>query len=151
MSRYKHMTEEIFERACELIEEGLSVRQIFQREDFPARSAFFRWLENHPEHRDRYARACEVRQDDLFDEIIEISNSPKWGEVRKLDGDGNVVEIKEVDMIEHRRLQIEARKWSLGKLNPKKYGDKLDLTSGGDKLKGIAVSFVDGGRGRDDE
>ena len=27
-------------------------------------------------------------------------------------------------MIEHRRLQIDARKWLIGKMAPKKYGDK---------------------------
>jgi hypothetical protein len=30
-------------------------------------------------------------------------------------------------MLGHRRLQIDARKWMLGKLNPKKYGDKLEV------------------------
>ena len=34
-------------------------------------------------------------------------------------------------MIEHRRLQVDARKWAAGKLAPKKYGDKLAV--GGDE------------------
>ena len=29
-------------------------------------------------------------------------------------------------MIAHRRLKIDALKWSLSKLNPKKYGDKVE-------------------------
>ncbi|MQB38834.1 hypothetical protein DXT97_18810 [Agrobacterium tumefaciens] len=45
----------------------------------------------------------------------------------KLDKDGEVVVISKGDMIEHRRLQIDARKWMAGKLRPKVYGDKLDV------------------------
>ena len=42
----------------------------------------------------------------------------------KIGKDG--VETTEGDMIEHRRLQVDARKWLAGKLAPKKYGDKTD-------------------------
>jgi hypothetical protein len=31
------------------------------------------------------------------------------------------------DMLGHRRLQVEARKWYAAKLAPKKYGDRLEL------------------------
>ena len=34
-------------------------------------------------------------------------------------------------MIEHRRLQIETRKWLLGKMAPKKYSDKQIYEHGG--------------------
>ena len=32
------------------------------------------------------------------------------------------------------RVEIDARKWFASKLLPRRYGDKLDLTSGGEKL-----------------
>lgn len=32
------------------------------------------------------------------------------------------------------RLALDARKWYLSKLLPKKYGDKLDVTSGGERI-----------------
>ena len=35
-------------------------------------------------------------------------------------------------MIEHRRLQIETRKWMLGRMAPKKYGDVQVHKHGGD-------------------
>jgi hypothetical protein len=31
-------------------------------------------------------------------------------------------------MIEHRRLQVDARKWILARMDPKKYGDKIEQT-----------------------
>ena len=51
------------------------------------------------------------------------------------------MEITKADMIQHRRLQIDARKWVLAKMNPKKYGDKVDLTSDGEKLVQINLNL----------
>ena len=34
-------------------------------------------------------------------------------------------------MIDHRRLQIDTRKWLIGKMAPKKYGDKQQLEHSG--------------------
>jgi hypothetical protein len=38
-------------------------------------------------------------------------------------------------MIEHRRLQIETRRWLLSKLRPREYGDKIEVTKGSDSLR----------------
>ena len=38
-----------------------------------------------------------------------------------------MIEVTKADMIEHRRLQIDARKWVAAKLRPKVYGDELDV------------------------
>ncbi len=35
-------------------------------------------------------------------------------------------------MIEHRRLQVDARKWYAGKLRPKVYGDKIQQEHSGE-------------------
>ena len=76
--------------------------------------------------REQYARARESQADAIFDEILAIADTPMVGEKRKVKEDGSV-EIQTGDMIEHRRLQVDARKWMAGKLRPKKYGDKLDI------------------------
>ena len=31
------------------------------------------------------------------------------------------------DTIQHRRLQVDSHKWMLGKMNPKKYSDKIQV------------------------
>jgi terminase small subunit-like protein len=58
-------------------------------------------------------------------------------------------------MIEHRRLQIDARKWMAGKLRPRKYGDKQpdpDGAAGENKLVievrgGMPPDEIEGGGG----
>jgi hypothetical protein len=82
----------------------------------PTKTSVFRCLAAHNAFRDQYARARDARADTLFDEILDIANKPIVGKKTKYDKDGNVVEVTEGDMIEHRRLQIDARKWMAGKL-----------------------------------
>lgn len=74
----------------------------------------------------QYARACEVRADDMFDEMIEIADTPVRGEFRKKLKDGTE-EVTEEDMLGHRRLQVDTRKWALARMNPRKYGEKVQV------------------------
>ena len=55
--------------------------------------------------------------DYLFDEIIEIADTPQLGVKKVIKPDGSV-ETTEADMIEHRRLRIDARKWAFGENVP---------------------------------
>lgn len=74
----------------------------------------------------RYAQARDQGLDSLADEIIEISNTPVIGEKTVTKATGT--ETTTGDMVEHRRLQVDARKWYLAKLAPKRYGDKQEVT-----------------------
>ncbi|OWV87354.1 hypothetical protein ATY75_03320 [Rhizobium sp. N122] len=118
---------EIADTICEQLAEGKSLRRICEPESMPSKSAVFRWLAAHDSFRDQYARAREAQADALFDETLDIADTPVSGEKTKVDKDGNVLELTKADMIEHRRLQIETRKWVAAKLRPKVYGDKLDV------------------------
>jgi hypothetical protein len=79
------------------------------------------WL-NEAECSEQYAHAREARADKIFEEILEISDSDKDDIL--YDADRNPVpnSIK----IQRNRLQVDARKWMLGKMQPKKYSDKIE-------------------------
>ena len=139
--RPSSFTQEMGDQIIDLIAEGESVRAICRRDGMPAMSTVFRWLAEIEAFSEQYARACEVRAALIFDEVLDISDTPMMGEKRKVisgGGDGDKIEVMEGDMIEHRRLQIDARKWVLARMAPKKYGDKLDL---GGSL-GVTVTFA---------
>lgn len=116
---------------------------ICKSELLPSATTVYNWLddEKHKKFLERYMRAREAQADLLSDEIIEISDTPQEGIVIKTDKDGNRSEEKG-DMLGHRKLQVDARKWKASKLAPKKYGDKLDLTSDGDKLTQSQITVV---------
>jgi hypothetical protein len=99
-------------------------------EVFPEPRTVYRWMLKHDEFSQRYARAKEDQLQILEDEILEIADRPQVGEIVTIKADGST-ERKVSDMIEHRKLQIDARKWLMSKLKPKKYGDRqaLELTT----------------------
>jgi hypothetical protein len=68
-------------------------------------------------------RSRAVLLDFWAEDIIDISDTQVEGErvVSKATGE----EVTTEDMLGHRKLQVDSRKWLLSKLAPKKYGDKL--------------------------
>lgn len=127
MARPSEYSEKRANQICERLADGESLKSICAKGNMPHRATVFRWLAAHDEFRDMYARAREAQADALFDEILDIANTPIEGTKCKVDKDGNVMEVTKGDMIEHRRLQIDARKWIAAKLRPKVYGDKIDV------------------------
>lgn len=144
MAYSKEQVKEIFDKICQRIEEGESLRSVLRDKDMPSSRTFFKWIDEDEEKVKQYARSTSIRADLIFDEILEISDNTIEGSVIHVKGDGTE-EVRTGDMLGHRRLQVDARKWILSKMNPKKYGDKseLDLTSKGEKLNTTTtVEFV---------
>ena len=88
-----------------MIGSGLTLQDICRLDDMPDRSTVYEWLGKYPELSDMYARAREERADMVADEIVMIADT--------------------ADDPNKARVQIDARKWWAAKVNPKKYGDKV--------------------------
>src|SRR5579871_3891881 len=145
MARPSSYTEQIGEEIClEIATTDKGLEEICSVDEFPEARTVYRWIIKHEEFCQKYARAKELQTQILADQIIPIADTPKVG-VKTVDKPTGV-ETTTGDMIEHRRLQIEARKWLLGKLMPKKYGDKVQAevsgADGGPIQASIAVTFV---------
>lgn len=97
---------------------------------FPDPATFYRWMLSHAELREIYTRAKNEQLQILADEIQQIADELQLGEIVTLKG--NDREVKIADMLEHRKLRIESRKWLLAKLAPKKYGEKLQAEHSGE-------------------
>ena len=121
----------IVDRICDALADARSLRSICCEPDMPAQSTVFRWLadERYAAFRERYARAREAQADAIFDEMLDIADdgTNDWMERRR--EDGSVDEVLNHEHISRSKLRVDARKWMAGKLAPKKYGEKLDLTS----------------------
>jgi hypothetical protein len=125
--------------------EGESLRSICRSDGMPAVSTFFVWVSQDTELEKQYSAAIQLRADVYFEQMMDIADTPIEGEKTKtIDGpDGQKIEVTTGDMIDHRKLQVDARKWALARMNPKKYGEKVDLNHGG-RVKVIPLD-------RDDE
>ena len=112
---------EIFERVAK----GEAIRTICETgrdEWLPSWPTFRKRLIDDADFATRYARAKEERADTLFDETLAIA-------------DAATPETVGVD-----RLRIDTRKWAAGKLRPKVYGDKLELS--GDAESPLTIQIV---------
>lgn len=129
-------TQEIADRICARLATGQSLRAICRDdESMPPEATVRLWvIEDRQGFSAQYARAREIGYESMADELIEIADTPRIGtkSVSKASG----IEITEADMIEHRRLQVDTRKWMLAKMLPKRYGDKLAI-GGADDLPPI--------------
>lgn len=127
---------------CEHIAHGKSLVS-WCKESGVGYSTVMGWLSADKAFSDKYARAREAQADYLAEEIVNIADTPQIG-VKTKTNDKGEVETTEGDMIEHRRLQVDARKWYASKLAPKKYGEKLAV-GGADDLPPLQSTVkVDG-------
>ena len=115
---------ELAEEFCELIADGMALKDISKMPGMPRESTVHQWLNKHPEFAELYARARLRRADKFADELIEIADT-------------------EEDAAKARN-RIDVRKWSAAKLNPKVYGDRTTISGTGDKDDAIVVDTSSG-------
>lgn len=115
-------TQELFDRICERMAEGESLRAICKAKDMPAKRTVLRWVANDEALAKQYSEAQQMRAECYFDEIIAIADS-------KSDP-------------QKTRVQIDARKWVLARMNPKKYGDKFTQELTGSDGGALVVKIV---------
>jgi hypothetical protein len=111
---------------CTRIAEGESLRSVCKDEHMPHKATVCRWLALHEDFRTRYALAHDWQAELLAEEILEIADdaSKDW---KLIERDGEVRWVLDQDNIQRARLRIDARKWMLARLAPKKYGDRIRL------------------------
>lgn len=138
---------ELAAEICSRLSAGEPLTKICRDTHMPAVATVYLWHVRHPEFLDMYARARLAQADTLADEIVRIADEPLLGtktEFTSSAKDGPSTKVTEGDMIEHRKLQVDARKWAASKFRPNKYGDKLDLTNSDGSLAGAWSKAITG-------
>lgn len=114
---------------CGWIKQGYTLRQIGALPNMPSKATIIRWLAEFPEFCDHYARAGEIRALVMGDEIIEIADDSRNDWIEREGKDGVVELVPNEERISRARARIDARKWLMSKMAPKKFGDRLALTN----------------------
>lgn len=123
---------------CGRIAEGESLRQICRDDAMPGISTVMQWLAAKPEFVEQYARAREAQQDAWADEILEIADDGRNDWIIREEGEAGGV-ISNQEHIQRSKLRVDARKWLMSKLAPKKYGDKVTHSGDPDQPVKIVV------------
>lgn len=121
----------LMDRICERLAGGESLRAICADKDMPDRVTVFRWLAKSPALQAQYAHARDLQADALFDEMLDIADDARNDFMERLGDDGSAQGWRENgEAAKRSALRIDARKWMLAKMQPKKYGDKIDVNHG---------------------
>lgn len=127
MARPLEYTQDLADKICEQLSQGISLRSVCKQDGMPSGVTVFRWLRTQEGFSKQYARAKEESTDAMAEEILDLS-------------DGSVELALSADpkasgaVVQASRLQVDTRKWLMSKMKPKKYGDKMDLTTNGKDL-----------------
>lgn len=142
--------QETADAICARLCEGDSLREICRTEGMPDKATVMRWLNAHPEFRDQYARAKETGIEAVAEDILDIADDGRNDWMKRSGSDEEPGWVFNGEAARRSQIRIDARKWLLSKLAPKKYGDKVDLNHSGriavardlsdDELTNIATS-----------
>ena len=103
----------------------------YEGNNLPAYSNVMVWLSESEKFQEMYARAKADQADYLADEILDIADNATNDYMERLDADGKSKSVLfDKEHVQRSRLRIETRKWLMGKLKPKKYGEKIDINHG---------------------
>ncbi len=116
VGRPSKYTEELGLEICKRVADGESLLSISKDKDMPNRSTIHEWILTNEEFSNNYEKAVNVRTENMADDLINIADSVDPAETNK------------------GRLRVDTRKWYLSKIMPKKYGDKLDVTTDGQPI-----------------
>lgn len=122
MGRISTYTPEIGERICELVRTQ-PLRRVCLADDMPAEGTVYGWIASVPEFAESYARARQARAHSRAEDIDEVTDQIRRGELDPTSG----------------RVVIDAMKWQASKEAPRVFGDKLELAGNAEQPLTVLV------------
>jgi len=123
---------EKFDAICLLVSKGKALRNAVKIYHIST-TDFYKIADSDNVLKERYVRACEDRATAIFEDIIDISDDSSL-DTTIIEKNGQTIEVENKEWVNRSKLRVDARKWILSKMNPKKYGDKIDVTSKDEKI-----------------
>jgi hypothetical protein len=134
------------EGICERISESTLGLVAICKEFKMSTLTFYKWLRdeenkiNGESFEKRYTRAKEIQTDLLADEILAIADDGTNDTMTIILPNKEKKEVENREWTSRSKLRIEARKLLIEKLNPKKYGNKVQLDQ---NIKTVSILNLD--------
>ena len=129
MAKYDQQT--AIEIVLAALANGQSLKSLYRENpEVPAPSTVRLWAikDEPPGFAERYALARELHADALIDEAMAIADQTDQDTITKVGKDGTEYQVPNSEWIARSRLRVDTRQWAAGRLAPRKWGDKLDLS-----------------------
>lgn len=108
-------SDDLEQELIDRLEAGETITSIVEDPRMPSASTLWRWEDAQDDFGERITRARERGYQARADKIL--------------------ARVKACDDPQKGRLEFDAERWYLGKMQPKRFGDRIDVTSGGEKLQ----------------
>jgi len=119
--RPSKFTPELAAEICRRVADGKSLRTVCASKGMPGRRTVHTWLAADSEFRAQYAVARDYMVDALAEEALHLARTATAANAHA------------------RRLYVDAVRWYVGKVAPKKFGDRLDMNVTGQVTVGDAI------------
>ncbi len=140
-------TDELADRICQLLASGVSLGRICKMDGMPARSTILGWVFVREDFREKYWLARKIQSEGLADEIIEIADDGR-NDFMEVEGrNGQTKVLADHEHINRSKLRMDARRFLLAKLQPERYGERLDVNHTG----GVSAQLIIKGRDAPDD
>lgn len=140
MGRPSKYSPEIAARICEAISTSTKgLHSICQAADLPGVTTVMMWLRDHEDFRKQYAHAREAQADFLGGQILDIADDGS-NDLMTIEKGDSSYEMENKEVTNRSKLRVDARKWLMSKLAPKKYGDKIEVS--GDAANPLTVKIT---------
>lgn len=120
-------SEKLAREFCDRLSRGISLRTVCLADDMPSMDTIYHWIHDKKDFSEQYAQAKENSADALNEVLLDL-------------GDDAIKLSQEVDnkvsnaVVSAVKLKADNLKWYMSKMKPKKYGDKMDMTTNGKDL-----------------
>jgi len=133
VGRPSSYTPELASKICEAIASGKSMRTVAALEGMPSIASMFNWLRDHKDFLEQYTRATEERSEAMAEEILDIADDGS-NDFMTIEKGNKEYTVENKEVTNRSRLRVDTRKWLMAKMKPKKYGEKIDMTTDGKPL-----------------
>lgn len=128
MARLSEYNFELCKEICIQVAEGKNIKKVLaSKEKYPHFATWCEWKREHNELADLYVRSIQDKAESIDSDIEDLLAEIKSGELDPASG----------------RLIIDTLKWKSSKYYPKMFGEKVDVTTGGEKIKGQTIIWGD--------
>jgi hypothetical protein len=104
---------------CERVSNGENIKNVLaSNKQYPSFPTWCRWKRENDELHNLYTRSIQNKAESLDAEIENVLEEMKAGELT----------------VPQARVILDTLKWKMSKYYPKMFGDKLDITTDGDKI-----------------
>jgi len=128
MARPSEYNIELCKEICSEVANGFNIKTVLKsKPEYPTFQTWCNWKRQHNELFDLYIKSIQDKADSVEEELESIYD---------------MLKSKEIDPASANVL-IQTLKWKASKYYPKMFGDKTDITSGGEKIQNVSILNID--------